>query len=89
MPGIKKMIHDLCHDQAIRLIEGGAVMISGHSLVAVELKLGDHPCDFCELDSACTREILQVCAECDSITNRHYFLDFAYKHRRHDSSNRP
>ena len=77
------------HDSAIRLIEGGAVMISEHSLVAVELKWGDSPCDVCELDSACTREVIELCAECESISKRRYFLDFAYKHKRHDRSNRP
>lgn len=80
---------DICHSRAIRLIEGGAVMISGHALVAVECKGDVSPCDVCELDSACTREIVEVCAEVESITHRRYFLDFAYKHKRHDSSDRP
>ena len=63
---------------AVRLCEGGTAWIDGHCLVAVENETDDCGCAICNLDSACTMNIVDLCVECEKLTHKHYYLDFAY-----------
>ncbi len=61
----KNKICDL-HQKAVTLCEGGAVWVSGLMVRAKRLPVGVDSCPYCEMDSACDREMLELCAECDS-----------------------
>lgn len=66
------------HDKAIRLLEGGVVHCSGHAVRVVDVVGDDNVCMLCEMDSACNFEIVDLCAECDSITHLKHILRFAH-----------
>ena len=71
------------HDKAIRLLEGGFVKIDGNWFKVRKLPADyeDHACMICELDSLCTMEHTDVCAECEVISKRKCFLELAIKGR--------
>lgn len=64
------------HDIAIRLVEGGIEEIDGLYFALRHEKYIFDPCFVCELDSICHRgkRIMDVCEECDAITNEDCFL---------------
>ena len=66
------------HEKAIRLIEGGVVEISGHFVRAIRVYC-EEGCHLCEMDSACDSDMIDLCSECEMITNKRYILRFAYK----------
>lgn len=66
------------HDKAIRLIEGGIVSCNGHSVRAIDVIDTDNPCMLCDMDSACNMDMVELCAECDSITHSKHILKFAH-----------
>lgn len=66
------------HYKAIRLLEGGVVPCSGHSVKVVDVVNTDNPCMLCEMDSACNMDMVELCAECDSITHTQHILKFAH-----------
>ena len=66
------------HDKAIRLLEGGVVACSGHAVRVVDAIGDDNACIYCEMDSACNYEMVELCAECDSITHSKHILKFAH-----------
>lgn len=75
----KKRIEEMSlHDKAIRLLEGGVVSCSGHSVRAIEVIDCDNICMLCDMDSACDIEMTDLCAECDGITHTKHILKFAH-----------
>ena len=66
------------HDKAIRLLEGGVVHCSGHAVRAIDVIDNDNVCMLCGMDSACDYEMVELCAECDSITHSKHILKFAH-----------
>lgn len=74
-----KSEHNLSlHEKAIRLCEGGVVDIDGHAVRAVECPHVENPCMVCEMDSACRMDMTDLCGECEAITQKRYYLKFAY-----------
>ena len=69
------------HDKAIRLIEGGIVEIEGNwfRLKRFSEYFDDNTCNECELDSMCHWEHVQICEECEAISNRRCCLQLAHK----------
>lgn len=67
------------HDKAIRLLEGGVVNIEGNwfRLIRFPDYFDDNPCMECDLDSICSIEHTDVCAECDAISHRKCCLKLA------------
>lgn len=66
------------HCKAIRLLEGGVVSCSGHAVRAIEVIDTENACMLCDMDSACDMEMLDLCAECDSIAHSQHILRFAH-----------
>jgi hypothetical protein len=60
------------HEKAIRLLEGGLVEIDGLVFSIDEAGPEDDPCYTCELDSICSKNILNVCLEADMITRTYH-----------------
>lgn len=67
------------HDKAIRLIEGGVVEIDGHFVKASKVEGVNNPCEVCNMDSACRMNMVDLCAECETISRKRYLLKFAYE----------
>lgn len=69
------------HDKAIRLLEGGIVEINGNWFRVKRLPkyYQDSSCLECNLDSICGMEHVEVCCECDAISQRKCFLELANK----------
>ena len=67
------------HDKAIRLIEGGIVEIEGNwfRLKRLPKYFDDNTCNECELDSMCHWEHVQICEECEAISNQRCMLVLA------------
>lgn len=65
------------HKKAIRLIEGGIVEVDGLSVRAVKSESRWGCCGLCKMDCLCHfgTEVLDVCVECDSITDCNYRLE--------------
>lgn len=66
------------HDKAVRLLEGGVVSCSGHAVRVVDVVGDDNVCMLCEMDSACNFQMIELCAECDTITHSKHILKFAH-----------
>lgn len=61
------------HEKALRLIEGGIVACNGLPVRAIDFVGEGIACNYCEMDSACHNEMVDLCLECDTITrSRHY-----------------
>lgn len=75
---MKRRKKDSIYERAIRLVEGGVVMVDGVSVRAIKSPIDEKPCDLCEMDSICTKEdgrdMPYVCQECDEITCWSYYL---------------
>lgn len=69
------------HDKAIRLLEGGIVEIRGNwfGLLKFPADYDDFPCVECDLDSICRNDHIDVCTECEKISNRRCCLKLALK----------
>lgn len=68
----KKSVHDI----AVRLVEGGIEEIDGLCFALRHEPYIFDPCLICDLDCLCHKgsNILDVCEECDAITNEDCFL---------------
>lgn len=62
------------HDKAIRLLEGGVVEVDNHWVRAVSLFYDSDSCQACEMDSACSWEISELCYEVDCISGKPHIL---------------
>lgn len=69
------------HEKAIRLCEGGVVECSGHCVRAKEIPEGFNACNECSMDSACDKEMHDLCVECDSLTFTKHILFFNHKYQ--------
>ncbi len=78
-PENMKKNFDPLYEKAVRLAEGGIVEIAGHFVRAVNVPGAECPCDLCEMDSACRKEMTDLCAELDAYTRSKNLLKFAYK----------
>lgn len=69
------------HDKAIRLLEGGVVEINCNWFRAKRLSeyYQDTSCMECNLDSICQNEHVDVCCECDAISQRKCILELVNK----------
>ena len=66
------------HEKAIRLIEGGIVVIKGHFVMLAANTNSIDPCFYCDMDSLCHfgSEMQLVCRECDIISQKDCSLVF-------------
>lgn len=62
------------HEKAIRLLEGGIVEIDGHCFSMTEIEGDDISCKECQLDSICSRNVIDVCVEADMITQTRHIM---------------
>lgn len=62
------------HDKAIRLLEGGVVEIDNLCFSMTEVDGDDEACNDCQLDSICSRNIIDVCLEADMITKTRHIM---------------
>lgn len=64
------------HEKAIRLIEGGQVVVGGNLVTMVHDKYIFDPCICCDIDYSCSlySEMYYVCKECDIILKEDCFL---------------
>lgn len=62
------------HDKAVKLCEGGVVWCMGHYVKAQTLETDDFPCFDCKMYSICHDELIDLCAECDNLTNENHML---------------
>lgn len=67
----------LRHDSAIRLIEGGVVECDGLCVKAIEALGYNDPCLECAMDSACSYELMQLCAKVDEVSRVPHCLALA------------
>lgn len=72
----RKSDNETIHSKAIRLLEGGVVVVQGLSVKVVVEKWLCDPCFVCEMDSICHfgSEMCDVCHECDMIARKDCFL---------------
>lgn len=70
------MTYKEMHRIAIRLVEGGTEQIDGHFLKRRRILSGDSTaaCQECELDSICSDLIMNICTECDNISDKIGYL---------------
>lgn len=64
------------HEKAIRLVEGGIVVVDGLSVRLGKGHVSESSCFTCEIDSLCHigTEMFYVCEECDRITRKDCYL---------------
>ena len=65
------------HDMAVRLAEGGIVDFGGFALKAKEVGREVNPCILCSMDSVCTIDLVDLCAEVDGYTRSSHIIMFA------------
>lgn len=63
------------HDKAIRLLEGGIVEIDNLNFSIEEVEGDDIACTECQLDSICSKNIIDVCLETDLITRTRHKMN--------------
>ena len=63
--------------KAVTLCEGGAVWVSGLMVKAKRVPEEEFACELCEMDSACDKEMCDLCAECDGY-DRHKHILYLY-----------
>lgn len=68
------------HELAIALCEKRNVWFHAHTIRLVELFGGDDPCFFCEMDSICDMEMVELCDECNSLLKRPCLLKLVTQH---------
>ena len=71
--GLKEQLKEIdmkekeVHEKAIRLLEGGKVIVDGLSVKMAKCPTGELACNICKMDSICHvgTEMCAVCVECD------------------------
>lgn len=74
--GLKEQLKEIdmkekeVHEKAIRLLEGGKVIVDGLSVKMAKCPTGELACNICKMDSICYvgTEMYSVCMECDIIS---------------------
>lgn len=64
------------HQKAVRLCEGGAVLVSGLMVRAKRVPEEVIACQLCEMDSACDMDMCDLCAECDGYDRHNHVFVF-------------
>lgn len=81
------------HQKAVRLCEGGSVWVNSLCVRAKRVPDYVNACEVCEMDSACNKEMCDVCAECDGYERKKHILYFAirshHESSQDDDGNRP
>lgn len=64
------------HEKAIRLLEGGKVIVDGLSVKMAKCPTEELACNICKMDSICHfgSEMHYVCRECDMISQQNCYL---------------
>ena len=62
------------HEKALQLIEGGIVACNDLPVRAIEVRGNDISCKYCEMDSFCNMDMVELCARCDMITHTMHYL---------------
>ena len=64
------------HDKAIRLLEGGIVIVNGLSVKLCKCPIVEIACNICEMDCICKfgSDMANVCRECDMISKESCYL---------------
>lgn len=62
------------HTLAVRLCEGGAVWVSGLMVRAKRVPEEECACQLCKMDSACDKEMCDLCAESDGYDHHKHIL---------------
>lgn len=65
------------HDMAVRLAEGGIVDFGGYAIKAKDVGQEIDLCCLCSMDSVCTMDLADLCAEVDSYTRSKHIIMFA------------
>jgi len=65
------------HDMAVRLAEGGIVDFGGYTIKAKDVGQEENPCYLCSIDSVCTMDLVDLCAEVDGYTRSKHIIMFA------------
>jgi len=70
------MKEQMIHEKAIRLIEGGQVVVGGHLVRMEHDKYITEPYHCCDIDYSCSlySEMYFICKECDKILKKDCFL---------------
>ena len=71
------------HDIAVNLCEGSIETIDGHAIRAIRIPVGFDACNECNMDSACSELIKEICIECDEYEGFNHILKFACNKRPH------
>lgn len=74
---MKKKIN--IHELAVKLCEGQVVWFQGHAIRAVKVTDGFDVCFYCDMDSLCTKEKGDLCAECDDYDQKYHILQLVSK----------
>lgn len=69
------------HEKAVRLCEGGVVEFEGHFVRAVRYEGNFLSCPDCKMDSICSMEMSNLCAECDDYEGCQHILVLSNKKR--------
>lgn len=77
MGGKKSMKKESLHDLAVRLCEGGTVEYEGLCLRSKNVESGFISCNECQMDSACSGGMSDLCMECDLTDHKTHYLEFA------------
>ena len=72
---------DTLYAKAVRLAEGGIVECGGYAIKAKDVGQEENPCYLCSMDSACTMDLADLCAEVDGYTRSKHIIMFAYEQK--------
>lgn len=67
------------HSKAVLLSQGQIVECSGQFVRAIVIPESYVACLYCEVSSACTIEMCDLCVECDGYSRKKHILKFAHQ----------
>lgn len=70
----KSQIGMSVHEKALLLIEGGIVACNGLPVKLIDVVGKDIACTYCEMDSACNKDMVDLCCACDVLTGTRHYL---------------
>lgn len=73
------MDHEFLHQNAIRLLDGGAVEVDGYTVMLEGAYYLADPCNVCEVYSICHKysDMYYLCMECDFVSGKDCVLKFS------------
>ena len=63
------------HEKALRLIEGGIVACNDLPVRVIDVTGDDIACNYCDMGSACNKDMVDLCCACDVITGTRHYLE--------------